>query len=95
MHASTSVVFALSAHGLDLRQIFKYKCTHLNFTVYGHKQTSIDIYTNVCNAVSLVWGSLRLGPIMLLLEACIHPLSVFSIIHVPPDLAVAVFILPR
>ena len=32
--------------------------------VYGHKQ--INRHTHVCNAVPLVWGSLRLAPIILL-----------------------------
>ena len=37
------------------------------FSVYGHKQTSkqADIHTHVRNAVTLVWGSLRLAPIRL------------------------------
>ena len=34
---------------------------HLKFTVYGHKQA--HMVTHFCNAVPLVWGSLRLGPI--------------------------------
>ena len=45
--------------------ILKFKCAHLKFTVYGHKQASklASIYTHVCNAVTLLWGSLRLTPI--------------------------------
>ena len=38
------------------------KCTHFKFTVYGRKQT--DIHTTSANAVTLVWGSLRLAPTM-------------------------------
>ena len=47
---------------IDLREIFK--CAHLKFTVYGHKQTNtyVRIHTQVSNAVSLVWVSLRLVP---------------------------------
>ena len=41
--------------------ILKFKCTRLKFSVYGCKQT--DIHTHVRNAVTLVWGSLRLAPI--------------------------------
>ena len=39
----------------------KYLNMHLKFTVYGHKQARM--VTHFCNAVPLVWGSLRLGPI--------------------------------
>ena len=42
-----------------LHEIFKY--THLKFTVYGRKHTYI--HTTSANAVTLVWGSLRLAPI--------------------------------
>ena len=42
-----------------LHEIFKF--AHLKFTVYGRGQT--DIYTTSANAVTLVWGSLRLTPI--------------------------------
>ena len=41
-------------------EIFKH--AHLKFTVYGHKQASI--HTHVRNAVTLVWGSLRLASII-------------------------------
>ena len=47
-----------------LHEIFK--CAHLKFTVYGRKQT--DIHTTSANAVTLVWGSLRLAPINWLLD---------------------------
>ena len=50
------------------REIFE--CAHLKFTVSGRskqasKQASnqANIQTHVCNAVTLVWGSLRLAPI--------------------------------
>ena len=48
-------------HDIDLREIFE--CAHLKFTVSGR---SIDRYidTRVRNAVTLVWGSLRLAPII-------------------------------
>ena len=39
------------------------KHAHLKFTVYRHKQASIHT-THVHNAVTLVWGSLRLAPII-------------------------------
>ena len=42
-----------------LHEIFK--CAYLKFTVYGRKQTYI--HTTSANAVTLVWGSLRLTPI--------------------------------
>ena len=77
-HASTSVVFILGPQyctltvalhwphmlHVNLCEIFEY--THLKFTVSGRskqarKQASIDIH--VRNAVTLVWGSLRLAPI--------------------------------
>ena len=43
-----------------LHEIFKF--AHLKFTVYGRGQT--DIHTTSANAVTLVWGSLRLAPII-------------------------------
>ena len=54
-----------TAHMLhvDLCEIFEY--AHLKFTVIGQsKQASKHRYTNVCNAVTLVWGSLKLAPMM-------------------------------
>ena len=47
---------------VGLPEIFK--CTHLKFMVYGRKQTYIDTYIHKtsANAVTLVWGSLRLAP---------------------------------
>ena len=47
--------------------ILNFKCAHLKFLVYGRKQTDRQTYihTHVCNAVTLVWGSLRLTPISL------------------------------
>ena len=39
---------------------------HLKFTVYSRKQTYI--HTTSANAVTLVWGSLRLAPIKALLK---------------------------
>ena len=76
---STSVVFApgprcctltVALHWpqmlhVDLCEIFE--CAHLKFTVSGRsKQTNkrTSIHTRVCNAVTLVWGSLRLAPII-------------------------------
>ena len=49
-------------HDIDLREIFE--CAHL---ISGRsKQTSkqANIHTDVCNAITLVWGSLRLVPII-------------------------------
>ena len=43
-----------------LHEIFK--CAYLKFTVYGHKPTDIHTHAS-CNAVTLVWGLLRLAPI--------------------------------
>ena len=43
----------------SLHEIFK--CAHLKFTLYSRKQTYI--HTTSANAVTLVWGSLRLTPI--------------------------------
>ena len=47
----------LRVHELDLRniKILKFKRAHFKFTVYGRKQ--------VRNAVTLMWGLLRLTPI--------------------------------
>ena len=47
------------AYTKGLHEIFKY--AHLKFTVYGRKHTYI--HTTSANAVTLVWGSLRLVPI--------------------------------
>ena len=47
-----------------LHEIFN--CAHLKFTVYSRKQTYI--HTTSANAVTLVWGSLRLAPIKALLK---------------------------
>ena len=62
-------LFAEVHVGMDIqfhhREIFEF--THLKFTISGRsKQTSIDIpvHTRMRNAVMLVWGSLRLAPIM-------------------------------
>ena len=54
--------------------ILKFKRAHLKFLVYGRKQTDRQtdrhtyihtyIHTHVRNAVTLVWGSLRLAPII-------------------------------
>ena len=49
---------------IGLREIFE--CAYLKFTVSGQsKQTNklTSIHTRVCNAVTLVWGLLRLTPI--------------------------------
>ena len=69
MRALTSlrVTDAALEHGsnnIDLREIFE--CAHLKFTVYGRKQarTYICMLTHFRNAVPLVWGSLRLAPII-------------------------------
>ena len=48
-------------HNIDLREIFEY--VHLKFMVSGRsKQASKQPYTHVHNAVTLVWGSLKLTP---------------------------------
>ena len=44
----------------DLREIFE--CAHLKFTESG-RSVQAQIHTCVRNAVTLVWGSLRLAPI--------------------------------
>ena len=49
-------------HHIDLREIFE--CTHLKFTVSGRSKQA-NIYTHVHNEVMLVWGSLRLTPIII------------------------------
>ena len=49
----------MQGHSFSLREVFK--CAHLKFTVYGHKQA--NIHTHMCNAVPIVWCSLRLVPI--------------------------------
>ena len=43
-------------------------------TVYDCKQTGIATHTHMCNAVLLVWGSLRLAPIAQLhcIYTCVH-----------------------
>ena len=35
-----------------------------SFKIYSRKQANKHIYTHVCNAVPVVWGSLRLAPII-------------------------------
>ena len=72
--ASTSVVSGPPSstglhmlHDINLCGIFE--CAHLKFTVSGRsKQASkhSQIHTCVRNAVTLVWGSLRLAPTNLL-----------------------------
>ena len=46
--------------------ILKFKCAYLK--IYGkwlvHAGTQANIHTHVCNEIMLVWGSLRLAPIM-------------------------------
>ena len=42
-----------------------FECAHFKFTVSAW---SVQAYTRVCNAVTLVWGSLRLAPIILSLQ---------------------------
>jgi len=37
---------------------------YLKFTVYGHKRKQTYIHTTSANAVTLVWVSLRLAPII-------------------------------
>ena len=49
--------------------ILKFKHANLKFPVSGRskqasKQESIDTHTHVCNEITLVWGSLRLAPII-------------------------------
>ena len=74
MHASTSVIFASgcwcctlahsSFHLLSTQRHSSFvKCSHLKFTAYG--QANRQTYMCLCNAVPLVWGSLRLTPIVL------------------------------
>ena len=45
--------------------MIKFKRAHLKFTVYSRKQASklASIHTHMRNAVTLVWGSVRLTPI--------------------------------
>ena len=59
MHSSLVSSLQGSPTELDLHNV-KFICAHLKFTVYGRKQASI--HTHVRNAVTLVWGSLRLAP---------------------------------
>ena len=42
-----------------------FKCIHLNFTVHSCKQASkqVLVHIHMCNAVPLLWGSVRLAPI--------------------------------
>ena len=48
----------------DVRFSWNITFTHLKFMVYGRKQT--DIHTTSAHAVTLVWGSLRLAPIIII-----------------------------
>ena len=43
-------------------RISSYPFVQFKFSVYGRKQTYIHTHAS-CNAVTLVWGSLRLAPI--------------------------------
>ena len=64
--SSPALPFTSSAQG---HSIFgKYLNAHLKFTVYGRKQANkhVDIHTHFRNVVPLMWGLLRLTPIMLL-----------------------------
>ena len=47
-------------HDIDIREIFER--AHLKFTVSGRSKQA-NIHTHFRNAVTLVWGSLRLAPI--------------------------------
>ena len=40
------------------------ECAHLKFTVSGQSKQTNKHYTHLCNAVTLVWDSLRLTPMM-------------------------------
>ena len=71
MCTSTSIIFTSGRRHCTLAVTFYYLCLHLpstrgrsnlKFMVYGHKQT--DLHKYLCNAVPLVWGLLRLGPII-------------------------------
>ena len=82
MCTSTSVISSPGNHQCTLAfgfhtpssifVILKFKRAQLKLTVYGRKQA--NIHTHVYNAVTPVWGSLRLAPIILtsvLSSACI------------------------
>ena len=58
MHKTTR-----GSRSFGLHEIFK--CGHLKFTVYGHKQASKQTYTQLpqMQLCTLVWGSLRLAAI--------------------------------
>ena len=51
---------SLPAHDIDLRETFE---CFFEISNKWSVQTSIHIHTHMVNAVTLVWGSLRLGPI--------------------------------
>ena len=55
LHYGTTVAFTYHTRTFKLCEIFK--CAHVKFTVYGHKQTNkqTDIHIRLCNAVLLVW----------------------------------------
>ena len=59
LHSTPSSIFVRD----PIFVILKFKCAHLKFLVYGRKQT--NIHTHVHNGVTLVWGSLRLAPMMI------------------------------
>ena len=65
LHGTPSSIFVRG----PIFVILKFKRAHLKFSVYGRKQTDRQtdrhtyIHTHMCNAVTLVWGSLRLAPI--------------------------------
>ena len=67
--------------------ILKFQRIHLKFSVYGRKQTDRHTYihTHMHNAVTLVWGSLRLAQIMdiismasFLMTHLLEPASLFQ-----------------
>ena len=66
------LAFTCFTHDIDLREIFQ--CAHLKFTVSGQSIAS-RIHTHMRNAVTLVWGSLRLTLIgySSIYKACIRP----------------------
>ena len=84
LRAVVQVSICLRTFRFSLCKIFK--CAHLKFTVYmaANKQASkqASIHTHVRNAVTLVWGSIRLAPIILQLSSTLcRAINILLIMH--------------
>ena len=79
-HLHYSCHWCTLAVSQDCSSLFKkYLNAHSKFTVHGHKLTSM-LQTHFCNAVPLVWGSLRIVPNYLVI--CSLPNCLAMVVYV-------------